>query len=57
MPFMNSWPTESIQKVTEIVLCPKVCDDLEKGKDIAELNAELQRIVRRYKKAFFNEQC
>ena len=35
---------------------PKLCDDLEKGKDITELNSEFQRIVRRDKQAFFNEQ-
>ena len=27
------------------------------SKDITELNSEFQRIVRRDKKAFFNEQC
>ena len=57
MPFLNSWPTESMQKIRVIVLCQKLCDDLEKGKDITELNSEFQRIVRRDKKAFFNEQC
>ena len=46
-----------MQKIRVIVLCQKLCDDLEKGKDITELNSEFQRIVRRDKKAFFNEQC